>query len=253
MTPPPATGTIPRNETDHRHQGGGGDMAQEAPASGFYGEPHRQFQTQHGTCALADRLEAMAHAEFTEDERAFVESRTMFFLSTVDHLGRPTVSYKGGAPGFVRIAPDNTVQFPCYDGNGMFLSLGNIAANPQIGMLFIDFEEPRRLRLQGTALVLRDPDLLVQCPGALYVVSVRPEAIFVNCGRYIHRSGDKALSPHIPDRHGRQPFPAWKRLDIFSDVLPEADRSMIETEGGTMPLDAYRGEHHAAVPKDDAC
>ena len=51
----------------------------------------------------------------------------MFFLSTIDHQGRPTVSYKGGDPGFVRVLDSKTVAFPCYDGNGMFYSMGKLA------------------------------------------------------------------------------------------------------------------------------
>ena len=119
--------------------------------SRLYGPSHREFQDVHDTRRLADRLEALAHAELTADECAFIESRTMFFLSTVDHQGWPTVSYKGGPPGFVHVAPEGRLVFPSYDGNGMFLTLGNIAADPRVGMLFIDFETPRRLRVQGTA------------------------------------------------------------------------------------------------------
>lgn len=217
---------------------------------GFYGPQHRQFQDECGTRPLADRLAALAHVELAPDERAFIESRTMFFLSTVDHLGRPTVSYKGGAPGFVRVAADNSLIFPSYDGNGMYLSLGNIAATAEIGMLFIDFEEPRRLRLQGTAEILRDPALLAAAPGAQYLVRVRPHDVFVNCGRYIHQPD--APSPHVPDAEGRQPFPAWKRIDLFDDVLSEADRRRVATEGGPIPLDAYRGEHQIRQPEDPA-
>ena len=73
----------------------------------------------------------------------------MFFLSTIDPAGRPTVSYKGGDPGFVRVLDRTTVAFPCYDGNGMFFSMGNLLGNVQVGLLFINFEKPHRLRLQG--------------------------------------------------------------------------------------------------------
>jgi len=56
---------------------------------------------------------------------------------TIDHHGRPTVSYKGGDPGFVRVLDGKTVALPCYDGNGMFYSMGNLLGNPQVGMLFV--------------------------------------------------------------------------------------------------------------------
>lgn len=122
--------------------------------SELYGETHRAFQDEHGTRRLADRLEALAHAEFDANDRTFIESAAMFFLATVDEQGRPTVSYKGGAPGFVRITGVSELVFPVFDGNGMFLSLGNIAGTADIGILLIDFESPRRLRVQGTAEIL---------------------------------------------------------------------------------------------------
>lgn len=211
--------------------------------SSFYGPAHRDFQDAHGTRRLADRLEALAHAELAPDDRSFIESRAFFFLSTVDHQGWPTVSYKGGPPGFVRVLEDSRLVFPSYDGNGMFLTLGNIAANPRIGMLFIDFDAPRRLRLQGLATAGRDPELLAPYPGAQYAVEVRPTAAFVNCGRYIHRPG--TLSPHIPDADGHQPFPEWKRLEFFTDTLSDDDRERVEAAGGTLPIEAYRGEDKA--------
>ena len=82
----------------------------------------------------------------------------MFFLATVDpDAGRPAY-YKGGDPGFVKVIDDVTLAFPCYDGNGMYLSMGNVASDGRVGMLFIDFEHPKRMRVEGTAsLHFEDP------------------------------------------------------------------------------------------------
>jgi hypothetical protein len=166
----------------------------------------------------------------------------MFFLATVDQKGRPTVSYKGGAPGFVRITGPGEMVFPVYDGNGMFLSLGNIAGSAYVGMLFIDFESPRRLRVQGTARVQTGEQLLGEFPGAQYLVRVAVDQLFVNCGRYIHRLEGRTLSPHVPDESGRQPFPAWKRIDVLAETLSAQDKSRVARAGGTIAVEAYRGE-----------
>lgn len=208
----------------------------------MFGATHRQLQDEHGTRRLADRLEANAHAAFEPQERAFIEGVALFFLSTVDGHGQPTVSYKGGAPGFVRVTGPSELVFPNYDGNGMFMTLGNIAASERVGLLFIDFERPHRLRVHGTAKLTRDAAFLALYPGADRVVQVTATQIFVNCGRYIHRSVGATPSPHVPDREGRQPFPAWKRLDLFEGALPEADARRVEQVGGTIPLDDYPGE-----------
>jgi uncharacterized protein len=127
----------------------------------LYGDAHRRLQDQFDSRRLADRLEQVTqHYEFTESDKAFIESRDMFFLATVDHEGRPTCSYKGGDPGFVRVLDKTTLAFPSYNGNGMFLSMGNIAARDQVGLLFIDFETPNRIRVQGRAEVTADDPLL---------------------------------------------------------------------------------------------
>jgi len=209
--------------------------------SELYSDTHRAFQDLHDTRRLADRLEALAHSEFDPNDRAFIESVTFFFLSTVDQQGRPTVSYKGGPPGFVRVIEAAELVFPVYDGNGMFLSLGNIASTAQVGLLFIDFESPRRLRVQGAGKVIPNEGLY-HSPGAAHLVHIAVSQIFVNCGRYIHNFALRRPSPHIPDATGRQPFPAWKRIDVIADALSDRDKEKVAAAGGTIALDAYPGE-----------
>jgi len=209
--------------------------------SDFYGETHRSFQDRHDTRRLADRLEALAHTEFDASDRAFIESVSFFFLSTVDERGRPTVSYKGGPPGFVRISAPSELVFPVYDGNGMFLTLGNIASTEQVGLLFISFETARRLRVQGTACIVPNEGTY-RVPGALYLTRITVSQIFVNCGRYIHKLQPQRLSLHVPDQEGHQPFPAWKRIDVIADSLSDRDREKVMATGGTIPVDAYQGE-----------
>jgi hypothetical protein len=212
--------------------------------SELYGDTHRAFQDEHDTRRLADRLESLAHAELDPRDRAFIESVAFFFLSTVDERGRPTVSYKGGAPGFVRVTGPSELTFPVYDGNGMFLSLGNIASTEQVGLLFIDFESPRRLRVQGAAQVVPNEGP-VRIPGAHHLVRIAVSQAFVNCGRYIHKFEARRLSPHVPDEAGLQPFPAWKRIDLLAQTLPEQDRDRLEAAGGPIPIEDYKGEDSA--------
>src|SRR5205085_6087611 len=106
----------------------------------------------------------------------------------------PDCSHKGGDPGFVRVVGPDTLEFPSYDGNGQFRSLGNVQANPAVGLLFIDFESPKRLRVNGRATLLDDAEALARHHGAQLVVRVRADRIFPNCPRYIHRSGGAELS-----------------------------------------------------------
>lgn len=190
----------------------------------LYHDGSRELQDRFQTRRLADRLqEVIAHDVFTDDDRAFVESRPMFFLATADAAGRPDCSYKGGRPGFVRVVGPGTLAFPSYDGNGMFKSLGNMLVNPQVGLLFVDFESPRRLRVNGRASVHADDPLLTKLVGAQVIVRVQAEAIFPNCPRYVHRMQLVEESPYAPCEGHTPPVPEWKTRPVFREVLPPGD------------------------------
>jgi hypothetical protein len=190
----------------------------------LYHDGSRELQDRFQTRRLADRLqEVIAHDVFTDADRAFIESRPMFFLATADAAGRPDCSYKGGRPGFVRVVGPGTLAFPSYDGNGMFKSLGNVRVNPHVGLLFVDFESPRRLRVNGRASVHDDDPLLAELVGAQVIVRVQAEAIFPNCPRYIHRMQLVERSRFVPRDDEVPPVPEWKRTDWACDVLPADD------------------------------
>ena len=115
------------------------------------------------------------------------------------------------------------LAFPSYDGNGMFRSLGNVLVNPAVALLFIDFERPNRLRVNGSARVAENDPLLAGFPGAQFVVRVQAARIFPNCPRYIHRMTLAETSPYVPRADYTPPIPKWKRFDDFADVLPRDD------------------------------
>jgi predicted pyridoxine 5'-phosphate oxidase superfamily flavin-nucleotide-binding protein len=184
----------------------------------------RELQDRFDTRRLADRIESrLVHDRITEHDRAFIEARDMFFLATADAQGRPNCSYKGGDPGFVRVVDDRTIAFPNYDGNGMYLSTGNVLANPEVGILFIDFERGNRMRLNGTASVQLDDPLLPEYPEAQFIVRVTAREVFPNCPRYIHRMQVIERSAFVPRPGCETPTPDWKRADFARDVLPAGD------------------------------
>ena len=192
-----------------------------APAGAMYHEGSRRLQDRFDSRRIADRLEQVTvHAELTDGDVRFIEGCAMFFLATADPGGWPDVSYKGGRPGFVRCLDRRTLAFPSYDGNGMFRSLGNALVNPRVGLLFVDFAHPDRLRVQGVASVADDDPLLVSWDGAQLVVRVVVERAFPNCPRYIHRMALEELSAYAPAPGHEPPEPEWKRMPEFRDHLP---------------------------------
>ena len=207
----------------------------------IYGEQHRILQQTFDTTQLADRVkELIVLPEISQEHKAFIESRDMFFLSSVDHRGYPTCSHKGGAPGFVKVPDNKTIVFPSYDGNGMFLSIGNLIANAKVGMLFIDFETPHRVRVHGTASIDQHDPLIPDFQGAELLVRVTVTEIFVNCPRYISKYQRVQTSKYAPQAGCETPLaPQWKRIDALQDALPEREKDIAAKLGGTITPEEY--------------
>lgn len=190
----------------------------------MFHDASRALQDRFGSRALADRLVETRHrTAFDAEDVAFIARRPFLFLATADATGAPDCSFKGGDPGFARVLAPDLLVFPDYDGNGMFKSLGNIAANPKVGLLFIAIgsaEMPARLRVNGTASVTEDDPLLAGFPGAQLLVRVRPEHIFPNCPRYIPRFEQTGLSPYTPRPGVAVMEPEWKSREVLRDVVP---------------------------------
>jgi predicted pyridoxine 5'-phosphate oxidase superfamily flavin-nucleotide-binding protein len=192
------------------------------PEDPLYHEGNRQLQDQFDSRRIADRLEEVTlHDKFMPHEVAMIENAEMFFLATADSEGRPDVSYKGGLPGFVRVVSEDTLAFPHYDGNGMFKSLGNALVNPHVGLLFVDFQRPNRMRVQGTATLSKDDPLLSEFPGAQLIIRVKADRIFPNCPRYVHKMEMVERSVYAPGAEHEPPVPDWKRMPVFKDRLPK--------------------------------
>jgi predicted pyridoxine 5'-phosphate oxidase superfamily flavin-nucleotide-binding protein len=184
-----------------------------------YHDGMRVMQDRFDTRRLADRLEERTyHQAFLDGDRDFIEGASMFFLATVDAEGNPDVSYKGGIPGFVSIVDERTLAFPSYDGNGQFRSLGNILVNPNVALLFIDFEHPNRMRVTGRAELQEGSD------DSDALVVVRVDQVWPNCPRYVHRMTLEEHSVYAPRNNYVPPVPEWKQMDLFKDVLPKRDR-----------------------------
>jgi uncharacterized protein len=190
-----------------------------------YHEGMRRLQDARETRQLADRLaQSSARTAFTEADRAFIQRCPMFFIATADANGRPDCSYKGGLPGFVRVIDERTLAFPDYDGNGMYRTWGNALINPSVGLLFIDFENPKRLRINGTAQLSSEDALRAEYPGSVFIVRVTASRIFGNCPRYVHKMTLVEHSVYTPRVDHTPPVPEWKTSAKYRDVLPERDR-----------------------------
>lgn len=211
--------------------------------STLYGVKHRAFQDRFDTRRLADKVEAVAvHSEVSDPDKAFIESRDMFWLSTIDDQGRPTVSYKGGDPGFVRVVDPKTIVFPLYDGNGMFYTAGNIAGQSNVGMLFMDFERPFRTRVQGVATISETDPLIRDFREALLLIRVAVTEVWPNCPRYVHRYSKVQASRYVPRANCETPLAGWKRIDMLQEDLPAKDQGRAHKAGGLVTIEDWFGK-----------
>jgi predicted pyridoxine 5'-phosphate oxidase superfamily flavin-nucleotide-binding protein len=191
---------------------------------GVYHRGSRHYQDVFDTRRLADRIDERLVGDVIDDaDRAFIARMEMFFLATADEQGHPTCSYKGGERGFVRVLDRHTIAFPSYDGNGMYLSAGNILVNPHVGLLFIDFERRRRMRLEGVASIDEADPLLAEYAEAQLVVRVRATHVYPNCPRYVPQMRVVERSRFVPQPGCETPVPAWKQREWSQDVLPAGD------------------------------
>jgi len=188
-----------------------------------HGAGSREVQDRFDTRRLADAITARTVHDFiSPNDRDFIEHMDMFFIATQGANGGLDCSYKGGEPGFVKVIDAKTLAFPNYDGNGQYLTAGNIVETGKVGMLFIDFENQWRMRLNGTASIDFDDPLRSEWPEAQFVVRVRAEEVFPNCPRYIHRMETVERSVYVPRADCETPDPDWK--DHFEDALPKAQQ-----------------------------
>jgi predicted pyridoxine 5'-phosphate oxidase superfamily flavin-nucleotide-binding protein len=212
-------------------------------ADEFYTASSRRLQAENDSFRLANAVaRSIVDDELRPEQMAFIGTLDYFFLTTVNEKGEPTVSYKGGPVGLAHMVDPRKIVFPNYDGNGMFLSMGNVAATSKVGLLFIDMVTPLRVRVQGEARLTQDAGHLARFPGSNMIVEIDITSVFYNCARYIHRHVRVEASKYIPDSQGVQPFPAWKRIDALQGSLRKEDEGRAAAEEGIITEEQYQAK-----------
>lgn len=122
-----------------------------------------------------------------EELRPRIEAAAFFFLATSNRKGKCDCSFKGGGPGLVRVLNGRRLAFPDFDGNHAFMSLGNILDNPHVGLLFVDFADGGRLRVNGRATIHDKGPMLEWFRNAERIVVVDVEQVVPNCAAHVPR------------------------------------------------------------------
>lgn len=140
-------------------------------------------------------LAAMLRDRLAPAQTSFLESQPFFFLATADALGECDCSFRGretsasGEPyPLLRVLDERTLVFPDFSGNRLYNSLGNILANPHVGLLFVDFRQRMRMRVNGRACIVEEAAAYADIwPTALRYVVVTVAQAYPNCKARIPR------------------------------------------------------------------
>ncbi len=190
----------------------------------MFHDQHRQLQDRFDGRRIADVLEKHRRlSELGPEQVEMIESAAFFFLATA-HGESVDCSFKGGPPGFVRVTGPTTLEWPDFDGNSMYRSLGNILGSGRAGLLFIHMDGTSyRLRVNGTAELIHDHPRLSDYPGAKVMIRLEAREIFPNCPRYIPDLASDTPSEFLPQTDKPLPKPAWKDRAYIAPLLPEHD------------------------------
>lgn len=187
----------------------------------FYTGGSRRLQRLFGTEQLAAHLARRYVLDQLEiAHQTWIRGADAVYVATVDSRGHPECSYKGGLPGFIQVPDSRTLEIPSYNGNGMYRTLGNAAAQAWIGLLFLFPDEPAKLRVNGVCAVLTDPAALATHTGAEAVLRVGVREVFENCPRYLHDPAAGKYSVHCPRPDYQPPDADWKQKPEYAGLLP---------------------------------
>lgn len=120
---------------------------------------------------------AVAGSQLTDEQVDTIRGANTFFIGTSHREGPADASHRGGDPGFVIVDSPRTLHWPDYNGNGMFMTLGNITVNPRTGLLFPDWDTGGLLQVSGRATVDWDPASAAPLAGAERVVEFTVDAV----------------------------------------------------------------------------
>ena len=137
-------------------------------------------------------LELKNQALLDEFAIDFLARSPFLVLATADGRGCLDASPKGDAPGFVLVEDERTLVIPDRPGNKLVYGHLNILENPKVGVLFLIPGTPETLRVNGTAELTRDPELLERLAArgrpAVLAIRVHVEECFFHCAKAFLRA-----------------------------------------------------------------
>jgi predicted pyridoxine 5'-phosphate oxidase superfamily flavin-nucleotide-binding protein len=152
-----------------------------------YSNCPKYIQRRHVTAAAPTSQVAAERERLSAADRRLVAAADTFVIATAGPDGGADASHRGGTPGFVAVHDDAHLSFPDYAGNTMYMTLGNLEANPRAGLLFLDWDTGDTLQLSGRAAIDWSPERTAALPGAQRVVDFTVERVIATTGAVPYR------------------------------------------------------------------
>ena len=154
----------------------------------------KAIQARRGSREAYARREARGgwRDRVTPDLAAFLAQCRSFYLGTASAAGQPYIQHRGGLPGFLCVLDEKTLGFADYRGNRQYITIGNLAENPQAFIFLMDYASRIRIKLWGTARVFENDDALLRQVSR--ITSAPPE----RCILFRVEAWDRNCKQHIP-------------------------------------------------------
>jgi PPOX class probable FMN-dependent enzyme len=175
-------------------------------------------------------LDLKNQGTISHEARAYIERSPFLVLATCDADGHLDASPKGDEPGFCLIEDERTLAIPDRPGNKLVYGLQNILVRPRVGVIFMLPGTPETVRVNGTATLTADPELLARLAArgkpALLAIRVHVEECFHHCAKAFIRS--KLWKPESWQQRLKISFGAMaaKRMKLGDDVAARFDAAV---------------------------
>lgn len=137
------------------------------------------------------RVQAKKSSTIDPLTKEVLEASPFFLVATSDADGHCDVSPRGGPPGQLRVLSGNRIAFPDLGGNNLIDSLRNLIENPNAGLLVVMPGRDETLRVDGSAAISTDPELLAlwsdKLRGAKCAVVITVRHLFIHCAKAFRR------------------------------------------------------------------
>lgn len=156
----------------------------------------KELQERYGSRRQYERLEQRGsqRAGLARQETEFIAERDSFYVASIGSTGWPYIQHRGGPPGFLKVFDEKTIAFADFRGNRQYVTTGNLATDPRVAIIMVDYPNQARLKILGTAQIMagagaEDVIERVRSPGYEAVIErafvIRVEAFDWNCPQHI--------------------------------------------------------------------